>query len=99
MPRGRWRCPRWINAMPPAPMFRPMGMPTVNVVTLRVEELEAIRLVDLEGLEQEEAAKRMGVSRKTLWTDLKSARKKVAYALVNGYAIEIRGGSYLMARR
>lgn len=85
--------------MPPAPMFRPMGVPTVNVVTLRVEELEAIRLVDLEGLEQEEAAKRMGVSRKTLWTDLKSARKKVVYALVNGYAIEIRGGSYLMARR
>jgi predicted DNA-binding protein (UPF0251 family) len=61
---------------------------------LKVEELEAIRLVDLEGLHQEEAAKKMGVSRKTLWRDLESARKKVACALTYGNAIEIQGGNY-----
>jgi Predicted DNA-binding proteins len=46
-------------------------------VYLSFEELETLRLVDLEGMEQAQAAFCMGVSRKTLWNDLKSARKKV----------------------
>ncbi|MCK5031133.1 MAG: DUF134 domain-containing protein, partial [Thermoplasmatales archaeon] len=46
-------------------------------------------------LTQEEAAAKMGVSRKTLWTDLQRARKKVVDALVNGYAIRIQGGDYI----
>jgi len=61
-----------------------------------VEELEALRLVDLEDLTQEEAAARMGVSRKTLWNDLQRARKKVINALVNGYEIRIEGGDYIL---
>jgi len=59
-----------------------------------VEEVEVLRLVDLEGLEQEEAAQRMGISRRTLWNDLQLARKKVAQALVEGKAIVIEGGNY-----
>jgi hypothetical protein len=65
-------------------------------VYLSFEELETLRLVDLEGMEQAQAAFCMGISRKTLWNDLKSARKKVALALVNGWAIRIEGGNYAL---
>ncbi len=61
---------------------------------LTYAELEAIRLVDLDGLSQEEAALSMGVSRRTFWSDLKSARTKVARALVEGRPIRIEAGDY-----
>jgi len=66
----------------------------VGEVNLTVEELEAIRLKDLEGLEQEECAKQMGVSRATFQRILYSARRKVAEALVGGKAIRISGGNF-----
>jgi hypothetical protein len=50
-------------------------------------------LIDLDGLEQESAAKILGISRRTLWKDLHEARRKVADALVNGKMIEISGCS------
>ena len=65
---------------------------------LTYPELEAIRLTDLEGLTQEEAAARMGVSRRTFWADLKSARVKLATALVKGLPIRIAGGEYEVRR-
>jgi len=52
-------------------------------------ELESFRLVDLEGLSQEEAGKRMGVSRGTVWRLLQSARKKTAQALTEGRPLQI----------
>jgi predicted DNA-binding protein (UPF0251 family) len=58
-------------------------------VTLLPEELELLQLVDLNGLEQEEASAVMGVSRRTVWKDLHEARRKVADALINGKRIEI----------
>ena len=64
------------------------------VITL--EELEALRLVDLDGLDQGEAAVVMGVSRRTLWNDIKAARRKVALALTNGWAIRIEGGNWAL---
>lgn len=82
--------------MPPVSHFVPFGVAPRNTVYLTLEEFEALRLVDLEGLYQEEAAAHMGVSRKTLWKDLKSARRKVALALVNGWAIRIHGGDYVL---
>ncbi len=84
--------------MPPIASFQPSGVPLneQQTVVLTLEELEALRLVDFEGMYQEEAALEMGVSRKTLWNDLKSARKKVAEALINGWAIRIEGGSYVL---
>jgi predicted DNA-binding protein (UPF0251 family) len=66
----------------------------VQPVVLTYAELEAIRLVDLEGLLQEEAALRMGVSRRTFWTDLRLARVKVATALVEGRPMRIEAGDY-----
>ncbi len=63
---------------------------------LRVEELEAIRLKDVEGLEQEECAEKMEVSRQTFQRILISAREKVADSLINGKAIRIEGGNYTM---
>jgi len=92
--RGRYR--RWITAMPLTPYFQPLGIPPnqMRTINLTPEELEALRLVDLEGLYQEDAAAIMGISRRTLWNDLKRARKKVVNALVSGYAIRIAGGNY-----
>ena len=96
--RGRHRGRRWITEIPDIVHFSPHGVPPQEMKTifLTLEELEAIRLVDLEGMDQQEAAFHMGVSRKTLWNDLKSARKKVATALIHGYAIRIEGGSYIL---
>jgi len=96
--RGRCRGKRWISYLPETTYFHPIGSPhtNINTIILTIEELEALRLVDLEDLTQEEAAAQMGVSRKTLWNDLQSARKKISMALVNGYAIRILGGSYTL---
>jgi uncharacterized protein len=62
---------------------------SVDIITLLPEEVEAIRLADLLDLEQEEMAQRMGVSRKTAWKDLHSARKKIADAVINGKALHM----------
>ncbi len=89
--RGRGRGRRWVSHQPSARVFAPLGQPwgRTPVVVLLLSELEAMRLVDLEGMTQDEAATKMGVSRKTLWNDLQSARKKVAEALTKGWAVEI----------
>jgi predicted DNA-binding protein (UPF0251 family) len=74
----------------------PEGCPKIESVSLSLEELEAVRLVDLLELEQEEAAFYMGISRKAFWNDLTSARKKIAMAMVYGMGIRIEGGSYVL---
>jgi predicted DNA-binding protein (UPF0251 family) len=65
--------------------------PPAGSVHLRPDEVEVLRLVDLRGLTQDEAALALGVSRKTVWRDLHAARRKVADALVHGKNIEIAG--------
>jgi uncharacterized protein len=62
--------------------------------TLKLEELEAIRLKDLEGLEQEDCAKKMEVSRPTFQRILISGREKIADSLINGKTIRIEGGNF-----
>ncbi len=62
---------------------------------ISIEEMEALRLVDMLGLPHEEAAAMMGVSRKTLWRDLVLARRKLVEAIINGWAIQISGGDYV----
>jgi len=96
--RGRCRGKRWIEQIPETTYFRPNGSinSSDNTTVITFEELEALRLVDLENLTQEEAAIRMGISRKTLWNDLQLARKKVIKALVDGRAIHIEGGDYIL---
>jgi len=75
--------------------FKPRGVPMKDLeqVTLTLDGLEALRLADLEGLYQEEAAQRMDVSRATFARVLTAARKVVAEALVHGKALEISGGT------
>ena len=63
---------------------------------LKVEELESIRLKDLLGLTQEEAARRMGVSQPTFHRILQAARRKIASALVEGKALRIEGGDFVL---
>lgn len=92
--RGRRRGKRRVGWTPSETSFSPSKGGDGPEVVLRVEEVEALRLVDLKNMTQQEAAQSMGVSRKTLWTDLKSARKKVAEALTQGKRIRIEGGSY-----
>lgn len=93
MPRPH-KC-RCIGPRPAVNTFKPAGVPHHNLetVTLRLDELEALRLVDLEGLYQDAAAERMNVSRPTLGRLLEAARRKVADALVNGKALVIDGGT------
>jgi predicted DNA-binding protein (UPF0251 family) len=66
-------------------------------VILTVDEFEAIRLADLETLYQDQAAKKMNVSRQTFGRIIDSAHKKVAEALVRGRALKIEGGEFEMA--
>ena len=83
--------------MPEGNCPRETGCPReAGYVTLTLEELEAVRLVDLLELEQEEAAFYMGISRKAFWNDLVSARKKITSALVYGSGIRIEGGTYIV---
>ncbi len=65
---------------------------------MTLDELEALRLVDYEGLLQEEAAQRMGVSRGTVWRCLDSARRKVAAMLVEGREIVITSSGEHLAQ-
>ncbi len=82
--------------MPRSISFNPYGIPLTGTdsINLMMGELEAMHLVDLVGLKQEEAAKEIGISRKTLWKDLKSARRKVTDALLNGKKITIDMRNY-----
>ncbi len=83
-----------MGVVPDKRVFSPESEDESMEVVLKVEEVETLRLVDKKNLTQEEAAQEMGVSRKTLWNDLKSARKKVATALTEGKIIRIEGGNY-----
>jgi predicted DNA-binding protein (UPF0251 family) len=77
-------------------VYKPAGMPLdqMRQVTLLQEEREALRLADLEGLTQAEAAERMGVSRSTFQRVVSHARHQVALALSEGHALRIEGGSF-----
>jgi uncharacterized protein len=83
---GRKRRARCIGFDPGFLCFKPCGRPGrgLESVTLRADELEALRLADLEGLYQEECAGRMGISRTTFSRTLAQARRKVTDALING---------------
>ncbi|MGB9792706.1 MAG: DUF134 domain-containing protein [Thermacetogeniaceae bacterium] len=94
MPRRRKRC--WVEALPTVSYFQPAGFPVgeMEEVRLSVEELEAVRLKDLVGLDQEQCAERMGIGRTTFQRILYAARSKIADALVNGKVLRVEGGEY-----
>ncbi len=87
--RGRYPKPISIEKAPTAGQFTPMPQGNPEPILVEPAELEALRLVDLEGLSQEEAGKKMSVSRGTVWRLLQSARKKTAQALSEGRPIRI----------
>lgn len=76
-----------------APCSKGVCTPTEEV-QLKVEELEAMRLKDIEGLMQEECARRMHISRQTFQNILDRARQKVTSALIQEKAISVKGGNY-----
>jgi len=89
---------RMVQSHPVAAYFKPQGVQAWDLkeVSLPVEGLEALRLADLEGLDQESAAARMGVSRPTFSRVLSAARLVVSQALVQGQAIRVEGGDFIV---
>jgi uncharacterized protein len=86
---------RRIDYIPSVRNFLPAGLCEPSGVNiLKMEELEAIRLKDLEGLEQADCARQMEVSRPTFQRILLTARAKIADSLIRGKAIQIEGGHY-----
>ena len=99
MPRPRL-CRR-VYFNPSVTYFKPRGvrLRDLNESILTIDELESVRLKDLEGLEQETAAKKMNISQPTFHRLVLSARKKIADAIVNGKAIKIEGGNFEFIKR
>ena len=89
---ARPTCPRRITHSPRATYYKPAGIPLCELreVELGANELEAIRLADVEDLYHTEAAARMGVSRQTFDRIVLRAHKKIGAALVNGQALRIQ---------
>ncbi len=94
-------CRRLVAGRPPVAIFKPAGRPLseLDEVVLTLDEFEASRLADLEGLYQEQAAEKMGVSRPTFSRILETAHRKIADALVHGKALRIEGGPVHMGPR
>ena len=90
---GRKERTRFVGFVPEFVGFVPDGILTGDTVELAYDELEVIRLLDLEKMSQEEAAARMGVSRTTVTGIYERARSKVADSLVNGKRLRIEGGN------
>lgn len=88
--------PRRVSSMPHVTFFKPSGIPMtlLEEIVLTVDELEALRLKDLEGFEQYDCASRMNVAQSTLQRILVSARAKVTRAIVEGKALRIQGGVF-----
>ncbi len=92
---------RWIKCAPRERCFKPQCKPLNKLkgVNLSLDEFEALRLADLEGLKQIDGAKMMRISRPTFSRIISSAHRKIADSLVNIKAIRIKGGCCKVARR
>ncbi|MBI4970874.1 MAG: DUF134 domain-containing protein [Candidatus Omnitrophica bacterium] len=85
---------RWVRCLPQERCFRPAGksLRDMDGIVLSLDEIEAVRLADLEGLRQDKVAEKMKVHRSTISRILASAHKKIGDALVNLKAIKVEGG-------
>ncbi|MEO0234443.1 MAG: DUF134 domain-containing protein [candidate division WOR-3 bacterium] len=99
MPRPKKFRTIWFE--PNVVYFKPAGVPKnlLDEIVIEKDELEAIRLADLEGLYQEEAAKLMGISRQTFGNIINSAHKKIADSIVNGKTLKIEGGNVVFKNK
>jgi len=86
---------RYIDNNPCCTFYKPAGTPINKLqgVVISLDEYEALRLADLEDMYQEDAAKKMSVSRQTFGRIIESAHKKIADAIINGKTIKIEGGN------
>lgn len=98
--RGRPKIKRTIRFFPEITYFKPAGIPMRDLeeVVLSLDEVEAIRLAELNDLDQEEAAKKMKISRVTFLRILHTAHKKIAESLIYGKALRINGGEVMAYR-
>jgi len=89
MPRPKR--PRCLKFSPNVSYFKPQGIPLrqLKEVVLLPDELEALKLYEVDGLEQKQAAEKMKISQPTFARILNSAQKKVAEAIIKGLAIRI----------
>jgi len=97
---ARPRRARRIFFQPDVTYFKPAGIPMMHLkeTMLSFDELEAIRLMDSEGLDQTQSAKKMKISQSTLSRLLKEGRKKLTDAIIQGNAIKIQGGNFKMVQ-
>lgn len=97
---GRPEIPRRVGPPPPHGLYKPAGVQRSELAwtTIRLDEVEALRLVDLDGLDQSEAAEIMGVSRQTVSRLLTGARRNLVEALVEGRGIRMEGGNVTPCR-
>jgi uncharacterized protein len=93
---SRPRKGRKVCCLPQSNLYGPLNGANIGseIITMTVEEYETIRLIDLEGLTQEECAERMKVARATVQKIYNDARIKLAESLVNGNILKIEGGDY-----
>ncbi|MDF2569378.1 MAG: hypothetical protein K0R55_982 [Sporomusa sp.] len=96
---GRPHKERRVEKLPPITHYKPAGIPlrSIEEIVLTIEEMEAIRLADIELLEQADAAERMDVSRPTFHRIVNKAHQKIAAALWQGYALRVDGGNFRVA--
>ena len=92
MPRKQ-RCRR-IEGYPDHWEFSPEEVTDKEPVVMTLDEFETIRLLDREGMTQEQCAEKMGIARTTVTAIYESARRKIADAMVEGKQLQIRGGTY-----
>jgi uncharacterized protein len=94
MPRPR-KC-RKVCCLPKSTLFGPLNTADrdINTIVMTIDEYETIRLIDLEGMMQEECAEKMDVARTTVQRIYNDARLKLAKSLVNGDILKIEGGDY-----
>lgn len=94
MPRPR----KWRNVccLPMNNLYGPLNRRMMNdeIILMTVDEYETIRLIDFEGLMQEECAEKMNVARTTVQRMYNNARKKISISLVKGSLLKIEGGEY-----
>ena len=89
--------PRFIGMIPDANRFRPVTPVRrrymKDPITMTYDELEALRLIDYQGLTQEEAGEKMKISRGTVWRCLDSARKKIVTMLIENRELVVNEGN------
>ncbi|MGQ4910972.1 MAG: DUF134 domain-containing protein [Candidatus Thorarchaeota archaeon] len=97
MPRKKRR--RTVTKEPPVSVYKPAGIPAKDLeeILVSIDEFEAIKLADFEGLSQRDASAVMGVSQPTFNRILSAGRSKVAEGLVQGCVLRIEGGRYMLA--